>query len=64
MFAKIKEILSLIFGTRLIVEGKGRTFVKAPMWLAVLAAVSSIRLALLTVLLVVALGMRSRIVKV
>jgi len=63
MITKIKELLGLVFGTRLIVEGSGRTFVKAPMWLAVLAALSSIRLALLTVLLVVALGMRARIVK-
>ncbi len=38
MWDKIKEILSLIFGSRLVVEGTGRTFVKAPMWLAVLAA--------------------------
>ena len=60
---QIKEILALVFGSRLIVEGKGRTFAKAPMWLAVLAALSSIRLALITVLLVVAFGMRARIVK-
>ena len=32
MWDKIKEILSLIFGSRLVVEGTGRTFVKAPMW--------------------------------
>lgn len=63
MIRKIKEILSLVFGTRLIVEGSGRTFVKAPMWLAVLAGLSSIRLALLTALLVVAFGMRARVVK-
>ncbi|MBQ7784941.1 MAG: hypothetical protein IJ381_02160 [Clostridia bacterium] len=63
MIAKIKELLGLVFGTRLIVEGNGRTFVKVPMWLVVLAALSSIRLALLTVLLVVALGMRARVVR-
>ena len=45
MWDKIKEILSLIFGSRLVVEGTGRTFVKAPMWLAVLAALASVRLA-------------------
>ena len=51
MWDKIKEIVSLIFGSRLVVEGTGRTFVKVPMWLAVLACVASIRLAVLTALL-------------
>lgn len=63
MWDKIKEIISLIFGSRLVVEGAGRTFVKVPMWLAVLAGVASIRLAVLTVLLVVLFGMRVRVVK-
>ena len=63
MWDKIKEIISLIFGSRLVVEGTGRTFVKEPMWLAVLAGVASIRLAVLTVLLVVLFGMRVRVVK-
>lgn len=63
MWDKIKEIISLIFGSRLVVEGTGRTFVKVPMWLAVLAGVASIRLAVLTVLLVVLFGMRVRVVK-
>ena len=55
--------MSLIFGSKHVVEGTGRTFVTAPMWLAVLAAVASIRLAVLTVLLVVLFGMRVRVVK-
>ena len=63
MIKRIKEMIALIFGSRLIVEGKGRTLAKAPMWLAVLVALSSLRLALLTALLVVAFGMRARIVK-
>ena len=63
MWNKIKEIVSLIFGSRLVVEGTGRTFAKVPMWLAVLAGVASIRLAVLTVLLVVLFGMRVRVVK-
>ena len=63
MWDKIKEIVSLIFGSRLIVEDTGRTFVKVPMWLAVLAGVASIRLAVLTALLVVLFGMRVRVVK-
>ena len=63
MWDKIKEILSLIFGSRLVVEGTGRTFVKVPMWLAVLACVASIRLAVLTALLVVLFGMRVRVTK-
>ena len=60
MWDKIKEIVSLIFGSRLVVEGTGRTFVKVPMWLA---CVASIRLAVLTALLVVLFGMRVRVVK-
>ena len=60
---RVKEILSIVFGGGLIVEGGGRTFAKAPVWLAVLLALSSIKLALLTVLLVVAFGMRARVVK-
>ena len=63
MWDKIKEILSLIFGSRLVVEGSGRTFVKLPMWLAVLAALGSVRLAVLSVLLVVLFGMRVRVAK-
>ncbi len=63
MWNKIKEIVSLIFGSRLVVEGTGRTFVKAPMWLAVLACIASIRLAVLTALLVVLFGMRVRVTK-
>ena len=63
MWDKVKEIVSLIFGSKLVIEGTGRTFVKAPMWLAVLACIASIRLAVLTALLVVLFGMRVRVVK-
>ena len=63
MWDKVKEIVSLIFGSKLVVEGTGRTFVKAPMWLAVLACIASIHLAVLTALLVVLFGMRVRVVK-
>ena len=60
---KVKEYLSIFFGGRLIVEGEGRTFVKVPVWLAALAAVSSVRLTVITALLVVAFGMKVRVVK-
>ena len=60
---RVKEILSIVLGGRLVVEGNGRTFATAPVWLVVLLALSSIKLALLTVLLVVAFGMRARVVK-
>ena len=60
---KVKEYMSILFGGRLIVEGSGRTFVKAPVWLAALAAVSSVRLAVITVVLVVAFGMKVRVAK-
>ena len=58
---KIKEYLSIFFGGRLIVEGSGRTFAKAPVWLAVLAGISSVRLAVITAVLVVAFGMKVRV---
>lgn len=60
---KVKEYLGIFFGGRLIVEGTGRTFVKMPVWLAALMAVASIRLAVITVLLVVAFGMKVRVGK-
>ena len=60
---KVKEYLGILFGGRLIVEGEGRTFAKAPVWLAALAAVSSVRLAVITAVLVVAFGMKVRIAK-
>jgi len=60
---RVKEILGIVFGGRLIVESNGRTFAKAPVWLAVLAAVLSVRLAIVTAVLVVAFGMKARIVK-
>lgn len=60
---KIKEILTLIFGSRLLVEGNGRTFAKAPLWLVVFAGLFSIRLVILTALLIVAFGMKPSIVK-
>ena len=63
MFERIKEIVAIIFGGRLVVEGTGRTFVKVPVWLAALAAIASVKLAVITVLLVVAFGMKARIVK-
>lgn len=60
---RVKEIIGIVFGGRLIVESNGRTFAKAPVWLAVLAAVLSVRLAIVTAVLVVAFGMKARIVK-
>lgn len=60
---KIKEIAGLIVGSRLVVEGSGRTFVKAPMWLVVLAVLASLRLAVITAVLVIAFGMKARVVK-
>lgn len=60
---KIKEVLSLILGSSLIVEGSGRTYAKLPTWLVVLAALSSLKLTVITVVLAVAFGMRVRLVK-
>ncbi len=61
--SKVKEYLSILIGGRMMIEGDGRTFVKTPVWLAALAAISSVRLAVLTALLVVAFGMKVRVTK-
>ncbi len=60
---RIKEYLGIFFAGRLRIDGNGRTFVKLPMWLAVVLAVTSLPLALVTVLLMVAFGMRVQLVK-
>lgn len=58
---KIKDIIAVVLGGRLIVDGKDRTFAKAPLWLAVLAALSSPQLLIVTVLLIIAFGMQVKI---
>ena len=60
---KVKDYLGIFFGGRLIVEGSGRTFAKAPVWLTALVGISSVRLAVITALLVVAFGMKMRVGK-
>lgn len=61
--SKVKEYLGILFGGRLIIEGSGRTFAKAPVWLAALVGISSVRLTVITALLVVAFGMKVRVTK-
>ena len=63
MMDRIRELLSLIAGSRIEVSGTGRTYVNLPTWLVVLAALSSLHLVVLTGLLMVAFGMRVRIEK-
>ena len=63
MLSKVKELVSLVIGSRLSVTGTGRTFAEGPMWLAVLAAVTSPHLASITALLIIAFGMRVSIQK-
>lgn len=63
MISKIKELIGLVVGSRLEVSGTGRTFAQAPMWLAVIAAITSPHLAIITALLVIAFGMRVSIQK-
>ena len=60
---KIKEIIALIFGSCLLIEGKDRTFAKLPMWLAVAAGLFSLPLVFVTALLIVAMGMSVKTVK-
>lgn len=59
---RIKELFGIVFGSSLVIDGKGRTYAKAPVWLAAAAALVSLRLALVTAVLVVAFGMRASIV--
>lgn len=59
---KIMELLRILIRGKLIIEGDGRTFAKAPVWLAVIAAIASIRLAIITVVLLIGFGMKARIV--
>jgi hypothetical protein len=61
---KVKELLGLLARGRLVVTGKGNTFVKAPLWLAVIAALfgrHALRFAVLTAVGIVAFGMQVRV---
>ena len=58
---KIKDLLAVVLGGRLIIDGKDRTFAKVPMWLAVLGALTSPQLLIVTVLLIV--GMQVKVAK-
>ena len=60
---KIKELFGIVFGSNLVVDGNGRTYAKAPMWVVVLAALASLRPVIITAILIVAFGMRVRVVK-
>ena len=63
MMERIRELLALIAGSRIEISGTGRTYVLLPLWLVALAALASLHLALVTALLIVAFGMRVRIVQ-
>ena len=60
---RAKELLNLVLGSCLVGEGKGRTFARAPLWLAGLVGLASLHLAVLTVVLIVAFGMTVRLEK-
>lgn len=59
----VKDLIAVLLGGRLIVRGRDRTFAKLPMWLAVIAALSSPQLLIVTALLCVAFGMQVSIDK-
>ena len=63
MWQRIKELISLIVGTRLELTSRGRTYVNVPMWLVALLAVSSMKLAALSVVLVIAFGLSVRVLR-
>ena len=61
---QVKEFFRLIPKGKLVVEGKGRTFARVPLWLVIVAALAgrrAIRFAVLTAVLVVAFGMEARL---
>ena len=58
---KIKELFVLILGGRLIVKGKDRTFAKMPLWLAILCALTSPQLLIVTAVLAIAFGLQASI---
>ncbi|MBR5288403.1 MAG: hypothetical protein IKU34_07415 [Clostridia bacterium] len=60
---KIKDIIALLFGSFLLIEGRGRTFAKLPTWLAVVMALACLPLLVITAVLVVAFGMTVKTVK-
>lgn len=57
----VKDLLALFFGGRLLARGKDRTFAKAPVWLAALAAITSPQLLIVTALACVAFGVSVRV---
>lgn len=59
---KLKEFIDAVFSSSLTVEG-GRTYAKVPVWIVALAALASVRLALVTIVLAVAFGMRAQITR-
>ena len=61
---KVREFIRTVLRGRLIVEGGDGTFVRCPLWLVAIAVLSgfrALRFALLTVVLIAALGMRVRV---
>ena len=60
---KIKDLLAVVLGGRLIIDGKDRTFAKVPVWLAVRGALTSPQLLIVTALLIVAFGMQVKVAK-
>jgi len=59
----LKDIIALIFGSSMLISGKGRTFAKLPTWLVVLMGLVSLPLLIITALLIVAFGMTVKTVK-
>lgn len=58
---KIKELIALVLGGRLLVKGKDRTFAKMPLWFAVLCALVSPQLLIVTAVLAVGFGLQASI---
>ena len=60
---KVKQAFRFVFYSRLALHSSGRTMLKLPVWLVVLAALDSLRFAVLAAVVVIALGIQVEIEK-
>lgn len=54
----LRQYAGLIFRSRILLTGNGRTMLKLPVWAAVLLALNSLKLLIFAALAVVAVGMQ------
>ncbi|MBQ9321208.1 MAG: DUF4342 domain-containing protein [Eubacterium sp.] len=60
---KIKQAFRYVFASRLVLFSNGRTMLKLPLWLAVIAGLDSLRFVILAALVIIALGFQVSVEK-